>query len=135
MVQKNVQQSLNEKYGEEVVIINKVVISDTNFEDSYNDAVAAKQTAQLEYEKQQIENQKAIEAAQADATVKTTQAQADADAAVIKAQGQADANKLLNDSLTDMILKQQTIDKWNGELPKVSGTSNTMVDVGDVVTN
>lgn len=135
LVQKNVQQSLNEKYGEEVVIINKVVISDTNFEDSYNDAVAAKQTAQLEYEKQQIENQKAIEAAQADATVKTTQAQADADAAVIKAQGQADANKLLNDSLTDMILKQQTIDKWNGELPKVSGASNTMVDVGDVVTN
>ena len=131
---QNIQKALNEKYGEDVVIINKVVIANTDFEDSYNQAIAEKQTAQLAYEQQQIENQKKIEAAEADAKVKTTQAQGEAAAAVIKAQGEADANKLLNDSLTDKILQQMYLEKWDGALPKVSlsdGT-DTIVDIGDL---
>ena len=55
---QNIQKALDEKYGEDVVIINKVVIANTDFEDSYNKAIAEKQTAQLAYEQQQIENQK-----------------------------------------------------------------------------
>ncbi len=58
------KKALDEKYGEDVVIINKVVIANTDFEDSYNKAIAEKQTAQLAYEQQQIENQKKIEAAE-----------------------------------------------------------------------
>lgn len=131
---QNIQKALNEKYGEDVVIINKVVIANTDFEDSYNQAIAEKQTAQLAYEQQQIENQKKIEAAEADAKVKTTQAQGEADAAVIKAQGEADANKLLNDSLTDKILQQMYLEKWDGALPKVSLSdgADTIVDIGEL---
>lgn len=131
----NIQSALDEKYGEGVVIINKVVISDADFEDSYNEAIAQKQTAQLAYERQQIENQQKIEAAAADAKVKTTQAQAEADAAVIKAQGEADANKLLNDSLTEKILQETYLEKWDGALPKVtlSESNGTMFDIGNIV--
>lgn len=131
---QNIQKALDEKYGEDVVIINKVVIANTDFEDSYNQAIAEKQTAQLAYEQQQIENQKKIEAAEADAKVKTTQAQGEADAAVIKAQGEADANKLLNDSLTNKILQQMYLEKWDGALPKVSLSdgADTIVDIGDL---
>lgn len=131
---QNIQKALDEKYGEDVVIINKVVIANTDFEDSYNQAIAEKQTAQLAYEQQQIENQKKIEAAEADAKVKTTQAQGKADAAVIKAQGEADANKLLNDSLTNKILQQMYLEKWDGALPKVSLSdgADTIVDIGDL---
>lgn len=127
LAMENIQKSLDQKYGENVVFINKVVIANTDFEDSYNKAIADKQTAQLNYEQQQIENQKKIEAAEADAKVKTTQAQAEADAEVIKAQGEADANKLLNDSLTDKILRQQYINKWDGSLPRVSSDSQNML--------
>ncbi len=132
LVAENLQSSLDEKYGENIVIINKVTISDADFEDSYNQAIANKQTAQLAYEQQSIENQKAIEAAEAEAKVKITQAQAEADAAVIKAQGEADANKLLNDSLTETILREMYLEKWDGSLPKVtlSGETDTIVDVG-----
>lgn len=131
---QNIQKALDEKYGEDVVIINKVVIANTDFEDSYNQAIAEKQTAQLAYEQQQIENQKKIEAAETDAKVKTTQAQGEADAAVIKAQGEADANKLLNDSLTNKILQQMYLEKWDGALPKVSLSdgADTIVDIGDL---
>lgn len=134
LAQEKIQDALNQKYGDEVVFINKVVIANTDFEESYNQAIADKQTAQLAYEKQQIENKRQIEAAEAEAQVKTTQAKAEADAAVIKAQGEADANKLLNDSITEKILKQQYYDKWDGKLPSVmnSDSSNLILDIGNV---
>lgn len=135
LVAENLQSSLDEKYGESVIIVNKVVIANTDFEDSYNQAIADKQTAQLAYEKQAIENQRAIEAAEAEAKVKTTQAQGEADAAVIRAQGEAEANRLLSDSLTDEILREMYLDKWDGALPKVSlsGDTGTIVDIGNVI--
>ncbi len=121
LAQEKIQEALNQKYGDEVVFINKVVIANTDFEESYNQAIADKQTAQLAYEKQQIENKRQIEAAEADA-------------AVIKAQGEADANKLLNDSITEKILKQQYYEKWNGQLPSVvnSDSSDLILDIGNV---
>lgn len=132
IAQEKIQEALDQKYGSDVVFINKVVIANTDFEESYNQAIADKQTAQLAYEKQQIENKRQIEAAEADAQVKTTQAKAEADALVIKAQGEADANKLLNDSITDKILRQQYYEKWNGQLPNVitGDSSDIIMDIG-----
>lgn len=134
IAQEKIQEALDQKYGSDVVFINKVVIANTDFEESYNQAIADKQTAQLAYEKQQIENKRQIEAAEAEAQVKTTQAKAEADAAVIKAQGEADANKLLNDSITEKILKQQYYEKWDGKLPSVmnSDSSDLILDIGNV---
>lgn len=134
IAQEKIQEALDQKYGPDVVFINKVVIANTDFEESYNQAIADKQTAQLAYEKQQIENKRQIEAAEAEAQVKTTQAKAEADAAVIKAQGEADANKLLNDSITEKILKQQYYEKWDGKLPSVmnSDSSDLILDIGNV---
>ena len=134
IAQEKIQEALDQKYGPDVVFINKVVIANTDFEESYNQAIADKQTAQLAYEKQQIENKRQIEAAEADAQVKTTQAKAEADAAVLKAQGEADANKLLNDSITEKILKQQYYEKWDGKLPSVmnSDSSDLILDIGNV---
>ncbi|MCC8049822.1 MAG: hypothetical protein LIP10_04065 [Clostridiales bacterium] len=133
LTQENLQSALNEKYGEGVIMVNKVTISNADFEDSYNEAIAAKQTAQLAYEQQQIENQKNIEAAEAEATVKKTQAQAEADAAVIQAQGEAEANELLNDSLSEKILLQMYLEKWDGVLPKVTSDGSGMIlDIGSL---
>lgn len=117
LVMKILQKSLDDKYGENVVCINKVIINNTDFEDSYNKAIAAKQKAKLEAEKQEIENQKAIDKATADAEVKKTNAKAAAEAKLISAQAEAKANKLLEESLTDKILQEKYINKWNGELP------------------
>lgn len=126
------QEALDEKYGENVVTINRVTIGDANFEDAYNQAIAERQTAQIAYEKQQIENKQAIEKAEADATVKKTEAQAEADAKIITAESEAKANQLLEESLTDSVLKQMYIEKWNGELPKVSSDSGVMIDIGNI---
>lgn len=129
---KALQESVNGKYGEDTLTIIKIVINDAEFEESYNNVIAEKQSAQIEYEKQQIENKKAIEKAEADATVKKTQAQAEADALLIEAQAEADANALLENSLTPNVLKNHMIEKWNGELPMVEGADNPIIDLGDI---
>lgn len=124
----NLQKSLDEKYGENVVYINKVIISNADFEDSYNQAIAAKQQAQLEAQQQSIENQRAIEKAEADATVKKTNAAAEAEAKLIAAEAEAEANELLEKSLTNQILREMWVEKWNGQLPQyVSGDSDSVM--------
>ena len=133
LVKENIQNSLNEKYGSEVVKINKVVINNATFDEEYNDKIAQKQQAQMAYETQQIENKTAVEKAEADATVKITQAKAEADAKLISANAEAEANRLVEESLTDNILKDKTIEKWNGELPKVTGENGMMLDITDIM--
>ncbi len=126
---ENIQKALDDKYGENVVIVNKVVIGSADFDDSYNEAIAAKQKAQLEAEQQAIENQRAIDKAKAEAEVLETTAQAEANAKVIAAQAEADANKILEESLSGLILQDKYIDKWDGSLPNVVG-EGTSVMVG-----
>lgn len=133
IVQKNLQASLDSKYGADVVKINKIVIDNIDFEESYNKAIAEKQNAQLAYERQQIENKKAVEAAEAAALVKTTEAQANADARLIQAQAEAEANRLKDGSITSKILQDKFYDKWDGKLPAVVGSDKTILDISKII--
>jgi regulator of protease activity HflC (stomatin/prohibitin superfamily) len=127
---ENIQKAFDEKYGKNVVVINKVVIGNADFDDSYNEAIAAKQKATLEAQQQAIENQKAIDKAKADASVIKTTAEAEAEAKVIAAQAEADANKLLEESLSDSVLKDKYLEKWDGSLPKYVGGDGSNILIG-----
>jgi len=104
LTMENLQASLDEKYGEDVIIINKVTISNTDFDDSYNQAIAEKQQAQIAYEKQQIENQTTLEKAQTEAEAKKIAAEADAEATKINAAAEAEANEELASSITQELI-------------------------------
>ena len=130
LAQETIQKSLDNKYSfcsdifDFILLslpfsINKVIIDNADFEDSYNEAIAAKQQAQLEYEQQQITNQKNVETAKAEAEAKK-----------IAAQGEADANAILASSLSEDIFRQMIIEKWNGVLPLVTGDKDTIIDLG-----
>lgn len=84
--------------------INSVAVSINNFDfsESYNQAIEKKAVAEQEVEtsKNQLEK-----------------AKIDAEKKKVEAQGEADANALLEQSLTDQIIAQQFIEKWNGQLP------------------
>lgn len=124
LVQQNLQKSVDEKYKEGIIVINKVTISNVDFDESYNQAIANKQRASIEAQQQAIENQKAIERAEAEAKVKKTEAQAEAEATLIRAQAEAEANEILQKSITSEILQQEYIEKWDGALPKVMTGDN-----------
>lgn len=61
-------------------------------------------------------------------------AESEAAAKIIAAQATADANALLETSITDKILMQQLIDKWDGKYPTVMGDSNMMFDLSSLLT-
>ena len=113
----NVQKSLNEKYGEGVVYVNKVVINDAAFDKEYDDKIAKKQQAQIDYETQQIENNKNIEKAEADAKVLKRKTEAEAEARIIEAEAEAEANRKVSESINENILSKTYYEKWDGKLP------------------
>ena len=127
----NVQKSLNEKYGEGVVYVNKVVINDAAFDKEYDDKIAKKQQAQIDYETQQIENNKNIEKAEADAEVLKRKTEAEAEAKIIAAEAEAEANRKVSESINDNILSKTYYEKWDGKLPStiVGNDTDTLISI------
>lgn len=119
-----------EPYG---ITISNVSLINVEVDEETREAINAKITAQQNAETQGINNQTAIDKAKADAEVAKTNAQAKADAKMIEAEAEANANKMLEQSLTDNIIKQRYIEKWNGELPKVSGDSSLILDINELI--
>lgn len=78
-----------------------------------NEAVAKKEAETAEYKKQK--------------------AQLDGEAKVIEAQKEKEANELISKTLTDELLMEKFIEKWNGELSVVSGNTNGFFDIGDIL--
>ena len=102
------------KYGLKVSDFN---ITNFGFSKEFDKAIEEKQiaeqkvlTAKQELEKEKIEAEKKIVAAEAEKK----------------------ANELKQRSLTDNIIKEKFIEKWHGELPKVTG-GNTIVDIEDMI--
>ncbi|MDE5889085.1 MAG: prohibitin family protein [Bacilli bacterium] len=93
-------------YGLKII---SVSLKNFDFSTEYNASI----------ERKTIAEQNALTAEQ---ELKTSEA--NAKKKVIEAQAEADANKIKNQTITDEILTQQFIEKWNGELPKVMGEGN-----------
>ena len=128
LAQQKLAESLEQKYGEGVVFVNKVVINDMDFEDAYNDAIQQKSIAQQNADKQKIENEAAIAKAEADKQVAITNAEAEAQKTSIAAEAQAEANRKIAESLSYTLIEYQKVQKWDGKLPTVSG-GNALVSI------
>lgn len=115
------------KYGVEFVSIS---ISDMDAGEALEKAISDEAVA-----KKAVETaEQNLKKAEIDAKQQSVQAQAEQDAAKIKAetmkieaQAQKEANELLNFSLSNLILKQQWIEKWDGKLPTYYGGDSTMM--------
>lgn len=124
-----IQESLNEKYGNQILNVVSVNIGNMNFTDAYNEAIEKKNQAKLEAERADYENQKKIKDAEAAAKEKKIKAQSDAEAILIKAEAEAEANKKISQSLTPELIQKKMIDKWDGKLPIISGNSSSILNV------
>lgn len=109
------------KYGVE---FDSISISDMDAGQAIESAIEAEavakkavETAEQELLKTQTEAKKQAVEAQA----KQDAAVIDAETLKIEAQAQKDANELMNQSLSEEILMQQWIEKWNGETPTYYG--------------
>jgi regulator of protease activity HflC (stomatin/prohibitin superfamily) len=69
------------------------------------------------------QRQNEVAQAKAEADKKIEDARGEAESILRVADAQAKANKLLAQSLTPEFVQYQAITKWNGELPKMTGSS------------
>ena len=107
-------QNKVKKYGLQIDNFN---IINFNFSAEFNKAIEEKQiaeqkvlTAKQELEKEKIEAEKKL----------------------VKAEAEKKSNEMKKQTLTDNIIKEKLIEKWNGELPKVNG-GNSYFDITSIL--
>lgn len=71
------------------------------------------------------ENQ--VKEAEANAKIAIAKAQGDAEAMKIKADAEAYYNRTISASLSNLIVQEDWIEKWDGKLPQYSGGNNSVV--------
>ncbi len=139
---------LREKFEPYGIIIDTVNFTDISVDAETAAAIQKKVNAQQNKELAQIEAETAAiqaekdrqvatinaerdkEVAQIEADKKLISAQADADALLIAAEAEADANKKIAESLTPELIEKIKYDKWDGTVPKVTGGTTPIVDIG-----
>ena len=132
LAKEQIQKSLNEKYKRQVVTIVSVTIGDMNFSDAYNDAIEARSKAKIDADTAEQTERKAKIEAEGKAERERIEAQGKADSAEIEAKGKASAikteaeakayaNKIISESLTEMLVESQKTERWNGVEPSVIG--------------
>lgn len=120
------------------IIIENVSLIDISTDEETRAAIQKKVTAQQDLELARIEKQTAEvnaqkekevalikaeqdkETAAIEAEQKVIKANAEAEATKIKAQAQAEANKAIAESLTPELIQKTLIDKWSGDVPKIT---------------
>lgn len=109
---------LNEKLNDIGLYVTDVNIINFDFSDAYIIAIEEKQVAQQQLLKAETEKQ-----------TKITNAEAEAEALKIRAEAEAEANRILAESITDTLVEYNKIEKWNGQLPQVTGGASSILDV------
>lgn len=133
-VGEQIKEQLSTKVGEYGLQIEKYNIVNFDFSAEFNQAIEQKQVAEQNLLKTKTEQEQAIVVANAEAQKKVITAKAEAEAILAQAQAQADANDLLNASLTELVLQNQMLEKWDGKLPTVTGgDSSLLLDLNQAV--
>lgn len=112
---------LNDKLNDIGLYVTDVNIINFDFSEAYITAIEEKQVAQQQLLKAETEKQTAI-----------TNAEAEAEATKIRAEAEAEANRILSQSITPELVEYYKIEKWNGQLPLVSGEATPIIDMSEL---
>lgn len=133
---------LKQKFEPYGIVIESVSLINIDPDEETRSAVQKKVNAQQDLELAKIEQQTANVNAEKEKEVAITKAnqeketaQINAEAKLIEAQAQADANRLISQSLTPELIRQQMYDKWDGKLPTVQAgnDSSVIVDTSNIL--
>ena len=140
---------LKEKFDKYGIIIDTVNFTNIIPDEETAAAIQKKVNAQQEQEVAQIEAQTAQiqankekevariaaekdkEVAQIESEKALIEANAQAEVIRIAAEAEAEANTKIAESLTPELIEKIKYEKWNGELPSVTGAGNTIIDIGE----
>lgn len=109
---------LSESLKNEGVTLKALTIKDVDAGEEIEKAIKAEAVAK-----------KAVETAKQN----QERAKTEAETKLIQAEGEAKANAVKTKALTDKVLLEQWIQKWDGKLPTVSGSDNNMIDISQLL--
>lgn len=116
-VSKKCMETLQDKVGKYGLNIDDFNITNFNFSAEFNKAIEEKQVAEQKVltAKQELEKEKI-----------------EAEKKVVKAEAEKKANEMKQQTLTDNIIKEKFIEKWNGEMPKVAD-GNSIFNIDELL--
>ena len=143
-ISQSLLEDLNTKLNGSGIYVDDINIIDFDFNDTYINAIEAKQVAEQQRkqaeieqerltmeqeakaERQKIEAAAAAEVAKVEAAAEAEVMRIEADAIAYAGQKEAEANKEIAASLTDALVEYKKIEQWNGQLPQVSGVESVI---------
>ncbi len=122
LISKGLIEQLNVKLNKNGIYVEDVNIINFEFSEAYITAIEEKQVAEQKLLKAKTEKEEAI-----------VKAEAEAETLRIQSEAQAQANQTLNKSINANLIEYEKIQKWNGELPKVTDGS-AIINFSDFLT-
>ncbi len=123
LVVTQTQTDLQKRLGDYGFLVKQFTLNEVRAPESIVKAIEAKNTMAQEALRAQNELQKK----QFEAQQKIIEAEGDAKSTLTRAKAQAESNQLLSSSLTAQLVEYRKIDKWNGQLPQVSGGATPFI--------
>lgn len=109
-VKGKVDRALTDRLAPYHITVDDISLVHVHFSQRFSDAVEAKQIAEQEAKRAEFVAQKAIK---------------EAEARVNLARGEAEAQRLVQQTLTPDLLQKHAIERWNGNLPLITGKEGT----------
>ena len=138
-VNKTLTEQLQNRFRPYGIVIDNIALADVRPDAETDEAIRKKikaqedlETAKVNAEKDKVEANRDKEVAEINAEKAKIEAQGKADARKIEAESEAAANKMISDSLSEKLIENKKIEKWNGDVPVVQGSGATIVDVGNL---
>ncbi len=129
-VSQMLNNALNEKLAAYGINIDDLNIINWDFSAEYIAAIEAKQVAEQNLIKTRTEQEQALVIANTEAEKRVIAAQAEATEIKTLAEANSESNRILTESLTDALIRYQTVQRWNGELPMVTSGATPLIDIG-----
>ena len=130
-LQASIQASLSTELNKMGFILDKVNLGASHLpptlEAQMQQKMAARQQAQqAEYElqKQQMLAKAAV-----------AKAEGEAQSVLVRARAESEANRMLQTTLSGILIQNKTIERWNGVLPQVTGGSLPLLDLNGFKTS
>lgn len=115
----NIENNIRKKFKDCYIDLVSTSIQDLKFTPEYEKAVEQKQIAMQEKLKAEQETDK-------------LRIEVDAKAYNVEKTAEAKANEMKQKTITDNLIKYEMVQKWNGELPKVEGGGNAIIDFRNI---
>ncbi len=116
-LQEHIQETLQLEMGKMGFNVDKVNLGASHLPDAIEKQMQQKMAAQQQAQQADYELQRQQTLAKA----KVAEAEGDAQAQLVKARATAEGNRLLQETLSPLLIENKAIEKWNGTLPQFTG--------------